>query len=404
MLTSLSFIFLGGLAAAALCRKLNLPGLIGMLFTGIVLGPYVLNLFDAKILNISGDLRQLALLIILLKAGFSLNSADLKKVGLPAILLSFVPASCEIAAYTLFAPLLLHINIQEAALMGSVLGAVSPAVVVPRMVQYMEKGLGTNKGIPAMIIAGSSCDDIFVIVLFSCFLSMLQGQSSDFSKLLNVPLAIVLGIIAGIICAYLLHAVFQYLKRRQRSLRNSLKLIIILGLSLLLLAVEKELQGIIAFSGLLAVISMAVTLKQRTQAQLSADLAAKLGKLWLAAELILFVLVGAAVDIKYTLNAGLAAVLLIFLTLIIRTVGVFICLWPSKLLLREKFFCALAYLPKATVQAAIGSVPAACGLACGPIILSVAVLAILITAPLGAFCMDYFSPRLLTLSDGGTQE
>lgn len=396
MLTSLSFIFLVGLAMGAICQKLKLPRIIGMLATGIVLGPYVLDLLDPSILSISADLRKMALIIILLKAGLSLNLDDLKKVGRPAIMMSFVPASFEIIGYLLFAPAILGITRVEAAVMGSVLAAVSPAVVVPRMVQLMETKYGTEKAIPQMIMAGASCDDIFVIVLFTTFLSMAQGGSADIKAFANIPVSIILGIILGAIVGYLLYLFFETAYAKKHYVRNSMKVIIVLGFSFLLIAIEGWLEGKIAVSGLLAVVSMACVLKMKCTAFVSKRLSEKFGKLWLAAEVILFVLVGAAVDIRYTLDAGLAAVAMIFIALIFRSFGVLLCTVKTDLSAKERVFCVIAYLPKATVQAAIGSVPFAAGLPCGKIVLSVAVMAIIITAPLGAFGMDFFYKKFLT--------
>lgn len=395
MLTSLAFVFLVGLSMAAICQRLKLPRIIGMLITGIVLGPYVLDLLDPSILSISAGLRQMALIIILIKAGLSLNLADLKKVGRPAIMMSCVPASCEILAFFLFAPGILGISRMEAAVMGSVLAAVSPAVVVPRMVQLMEAKYGTDKSIPQLIMAGASCDDIFVIVLFSTFVSIAQGGQANLLDFMNIPVSIVLGIALGTVTGYLLSLFFEMAYARKHCVRNSMKVIIVLGVSFLLMAIETWLKEFVSVSGLLAVVSMACVLKIKSIAFVSKRLSEKFGKLWLAAEVLLFVLVGAAVDIRYTLNAGIAAVLMIFLGLIFRSAGVALCLVGTPMTWKERIFCMIAYLPKATVQAAIGSVPLAMGLPCGQIVLSVAVLAILITAPLGALGTDVTYKRLL---------
>lgn len=395
MLASLSLIFLVGLAMGAICQKLKMPRIIGMLVTGIVLGPYVLDFLDPSILSISSELRKLALIIILLKAGLSLDLKDLKKAGRPAILMSFVPATCEIAGYILFAPLLLGINRIEAAIMGAVLGAVSPAVVIPRMVMLMEEKYGTKKAIPQMIMAGASCDDIFVIVLFTTFLSMAQGGSADIINFVNIPVSIVLGILLGAVTGYGLYLFFETSYAHKHCVRNSTKVIIVLGFSMLLVSVEGWLEGKVSVSGLLAVVSMACVIKIKSTAFVSKRLSEKFGKLWIAAEVVLFVLVGAAVDIRYTLSAGIAAVFMIFIALIFRTAGVLICTIKTKLNMKERIFCVIAYLPKATVQAAIGSVPLAAGLACGKIILSVAVLAIIITAPIGALGIDNTYKKLL---------
>ena len=395
MLSSLSFVFLLGLAMGAVCQKLKLPRIIGMLLTGIILGPFVLNLLDPSLLSISADLRKIALIIILLKAGLSLDLSDLKKVGRPAIMLSFVPASCEILGYLLFAPKILGITRIEAAVMGAVLGAVSPAVVVPRMVNLMENKYGTEKGIPQMILAGASCDDIFVIVLFTTFLSMAQGGTASAMDFINIPISIVLGILLGAIAGYSLYRFFETAYAREHYVRNSMKVIIIMGFSFLLVSIETWLEGKVSVSGLLAVVSMACVLKAKSTESVSRRLSEKFGKLWLAAEVVLFVLVGAAVDIRYTLTAGLSAVLMIFVALLFRAFGVCLCTLDTNLTTKERIFCVVAYLPKATVQAAIGSVPLAAGLSCGKIVLSVAVMAIIITAPLGAFGIDSLYKKCL---------
>lgn len=375
MLTSLALIFLVGLCMAAICQKLKLPRIIGMLVTGMVLGPYVLDFLDSSILSISAELRKMALIIILLKAGLSLNLNDLKKVGRPAILLAFVPASFEIVGYVLFAPIFLEISRIDAAVMGTVLAAVSPAVVVPRMVQLMEEKYGTKQSIPQMIMAGASCDDIFVIVLFTTFLGMAQGVKVSLLRFVNVPVSIFLGILLGAVIGYVLYRFFETAYKHQNYVRNSTKVILVLGVSFLLTAVEGWLDGKVAVSGLLAVVSMACVLKAKCIPAVSKRLSEKFGKLWIAAEVILFVLVGAAVDLRYTAAAGGFAVLVIFLSLIFRMAGVFVCVLGTGLSWKERLFCAISYLPKATVQAAIGSVPLTAGLGCGKMILSVAVLA-----------------------------
>lgn len=395
MLTSLALIFLVGLSAAAICGYLHLPRIIGILFTGIILGPHVLGLLDDKILSISSELRQIALIIILLKAGLSLNLADLKKVGRPAVMMAFVPASFEICGYLLCAPMILGITRIESAVMGAVLAAVSPAVVVPRMVQLMENRYGTEKSIPQMILAGASCDDIFVIVLFSTFAGMAQGGTADFTQFLNIPVSIVLGILLGAAVGYLLSLFFETAYAKEHYVRNSMKVIVVLGLSFLLMAVETWAKPYVSVSGLLAVVSMACVLKMKCPKSVSGRLSEKFGKLWIAAEVVLFVMVGAAVDIRYTATAGGAAVVMILLALIFRAAGVCVCMAGTALNKKERLFTVIAYLPKATVQAAIGSVPMAMGLSCGQIVLSVAVLAILITAPLGAIGMDVTYRRLL---------
>lgn len=395
MLTSLSLIFLVGLAMAAICREVKLPRIIGMLATGIVLGPFVFDFLDPSILNISSALRQMALVIILIKAGLSLNISDLKKVGRPAILIAFLPAVFEILAFVLFAPKILGVTLIEAAIMGAVLGAVSPAVVVPKMVYLMESHYGTNKSIPQLILAGASLDDVFVIVLFTTFVSMAQGGSVSAMDFANIPVSIVLGIALGAVIGWLLGVFFETAYAHKHHIRNSTKVIIVLGTAFLLIAIEGWVEKYISVSGLLAVMSMACVLQIKSTDSVSKRLSEKFGKLWIAAEVILFVLVGAAVDIRYTLEAGLAAVVLIIVSLIFRSIGVLLCMIGTPLNIKERIFCVIAYLPKATVQAAIGSVPLSLGLPCGNIVLSIAVLSIIITAPLGAFGIDISYRKLL---------
>lgn len=404
MLTSLALIFLIGLSIAAVCQKLKLPRIIGMLATGIILGPYVLDLLDPSILSISSELRQMALIIILLKAGLSLDLSDLKKVGRPAVMMSFVPASFEILAFFLFAPVLLGVTRTEAAVMGAVLAAVSPAVVVPRMVHLIEHRYGTSKSIPQLILAGASCDDIFVIVLFSTFAGIAQGGSAQIMDFINIPVSIISGIALGAAAGFALSHFFETAFAHKNCVRNSMKVIIVLGVSFLLMAAETWLKGIVSVSGLLAVVSMACAIKIKSIAFVSRRLSEKFGKLWLAAEVILFVMVGAAVDIRYTVDAGAAAIIMILTALVFRAFGVFLCLLKTQLNLKERIFCIIAYLPKATVQAAIGSVPLAMGLPCGRMVLSVAVLGILITAPLGALGMDCTYKKLLTKKDESRPE
>lgn len=399
MLTSLALIFLVGLSLAEIFQKIKLPRIVGMLIGGILLGPYVFNLLDSSILSISAELRQMALVIILIKAGLSLNIDDLKKVGRPAVFMSFLPATFEILAFVLFAPIVLGVNRVEGAVIGAVLGAVSPAIVVPRMVQLMEENYGTDKGIPQLILAGASLDDVFAIVLFTTFVSIAQGGSAKIMDFANIPISIVLGLALGAIVGFFLASFFEINYSHQHIIRNSTKVIIILGAAFLLLAFEDWMDGIIAVSGLLAVMSMAMVLAMRSVPNVTNRLQEKFGKLWIAAEIILFVLVGAAVDIRYTLEAGPGTVLMIVVGLLFRCIGVWLCVLGTKLNGKERLYCIIAYLPKATVQAAIGSVPLALGLPCGKIVLSVAVLSILITAPLGAIGMDLTYRKLLANKD-----
>ncbi len=396
MLLSLAIIFLAGLFAAAVFERIGLPRIIGMLGVGIVVSPYVLGLLDDSILGISSELRQIALIIILIKAGLSLDLSDLKKVGRPAVMMSFVPACCEIVGYVAFAPLLLGVNRIEAAVMGAVLSAVSPAVVVPRMVRLIEEKYGTDKSIPQMILAGASCDDIFVIILFSTFVTMAQGGTVHAADFLNIPISIVLGVIMGALVGMAVYFLFESSYKHNRKIRSSTKVIIMLGTAFLLMSIETVAKPYVAVSGLLAVVAMACVIKLKSEKRVTARLSEKFGKLWIAAEVVLFVLVGAAVDVRYTLTAGISAVLMIFAALAFRAVGVLICMLGTKLSAKERLFCVIAYLPKATVQAAIGSVPLSLGLPCGKIVLSVAVLAILITAPLGSIGIDRSYKHLLS--------
>lgn len=395
MLLSLALIILVGFSAACIFQAIKLPRIIGMLCAGIVTGPYVLDLIDPSILGISSELRQIALIIILIKAGLTLDLSDLKKVGRPAVMMSFVPACSEMLAYFIFAPYLLGVTKTEAAVMGAVLAAVSPAVVVPRMVKLIEEKRGAEKSIPQMILAGASCDDIFVIVLFSTFVTMAQGGSAHVTELLNIPVSIILGVALGIAAGAGIYLLFEASFRHGMKIRGSTKVIILLGLSFLLMSVESLLNSYVAISGLLAVVAMACVVKIKSDTAVSKRLSEKFGKLWIGAEVMLFVLVGAAVDIRYTLTAGVSAVAMIFIALGVRSVGVLICMLGTKLNAKERLFCVIAYLPKATVQAAIGSVPMSLGLPCGKLVLSVAVLGIIITAPLGAIGIDLSSKHLL---------
>ncbi|MCM1333742.1 MAG: cation:proton antiporter [Bacteroides sp.] len=395
MLLSLALIFLVGLSVAEIVRRIGLPRIVGMIATGIVLGPFALDLLDPSILGISTELRRIALVVILIRAGLSLNLADLKKVGRPAVLLSFLPACFEILGYFCFAPLFLGVAPIDAALMGAVLSAVSPAVVVPRMIKLIETGRGTKKAIPQMILAGASCDDVFVIVLFGTFLTMAQGGSAEWSDFLKISVSIVLGVLLGIVAAIVLYIALRLIEKARDAARDTFITLLILSTAFLLTYAETALESAVAVSGLLAVIAMACVLKTKLNESTLKAQSEKFGALWVAAEVLLFVLVGAAVDVRYTLEAGLPALGLILTALLFRAVGVLLSLLKTELGRKERLFCVIAYLPKATVQAAIGSIPLSLGLPCGKAILSVAVLAILITAPLGAIGIDRGAPRLL---------
>ncbi len=395
MILSLGLILIVGMIFAKIFEKLKLPRIIGMLLTGIILGPQVLDLLDSKILGISSELRTIALIVILLKAGLSLDIKDLKKVGRSAILLSFLPASFEILAYAIFVPKLLGLSLIDSLLMGAVMAAVSPAIVVPRMVKLIDEGYGKNESVPQMILAGASCDDVFVLVLFSSFLPMAKGSAFSYKSLLKAPISIVLGIGIGVLIGYLLYLFFERRYKNGSYIRNSSKVIIILALAFLLVSMEGMLKDLIPISGLLAVIAMASSYKIKAEKRLIERLSEKFAKLWIFAEILLFVLVGAEVDIKYMTGIGFVGIILIFLGLLIRSIGVFISVVGSRLNKNEKIFTILAYTPKATVQAAIGSVALANGLEPGMAILSVAVLGIIITAPLGAILIDKSYKKLL---------
>ena len=389
MLLSIAVILLTGLLLGGFFSKIKLPSLLGMIIVGIVLGPHALNLIDESILNISADLRQIALVIILTRAGLSLDISDLKRVGRPAILMCFVPACVEIIGTVLLAPLLLGISTLEAAVMGSVLAAVSPAVIVPRMIRLMEEGYGVDKSIPQLILAGASVDDVFVIVIFTAFTSLASTGELSPVSILQIPVSIVLGIIVGVIVGMVLVKFF-----RMFHMRDSVKLLIILSFSFLLIELQNQLEGIVPFSGLLAIMSLGIVIKRKYDI-LAKRLSGKYNKLWVAAEIFLFVLVGATVDLKYAVVAGVSAVLLVAGALVFRMIGVALCLIKTDLSRKERLFCMVAYVPKATVQAAIGAIPLTMGLSCGQIVLTVAVLSILITAPFGAICIDNLYKKLL---------
>lgn len=390
MLLSIAYMLMVGMAAGWACRRLRLPGLAGMIATGILLGPYALDLIDGSILGISAELRRIALIIILMRAGLSLDVDDLKRVGRPAILMCFVPACFEILGMLVLAPRLLGITVLEAAVMGAVVAAVSPAVIVPKMIMLMEEGYGTDNSIPQLILAGASVDDVFVIVLFSAFTGLAQGGSVSPVSFVQIPWSILAGILAGCGAGALLALYFRWV-----HIRDTAKVIILLCISFVLVSLEDSLKGTFTFSSLISVMCMGITL-QKQRETVAGRLSLKFNKLWVGAEILLFVLVGATVDIHYAVSAGAAAILLILGALVFRMAGVMCCLLGTRLSLRERMFCMAAYMPKATVQAAIGGVPLSMGLACGNIVLTVAVLAILITAPLGAFLIDLTYRRWLT--------
>ena len=390
MLTSFALIFLLGLALGTLFSHLKLPSLLGMVITGMILGPSVLNALSPTVISISPDLRKAALVIILTRAGLSLGLRDLKRVGRPAVLMCFLPACFEIAGVMLLAPRIFGISILDAAIIGSVIAAVSPAVIVPRMIRIMEEVYGQAHSIPQLILAGASVDDVFVIVLFTAFTALAQGGRIDAFRFFQIPISILTGISAGFLAGLLLILFFK-----RYHMRDSVKILIIISISFLLLECETRLEGILPLSGLLAIMSMGIMLKQRYE-KLAVRLSSKYNKLWVAAEVLLFVLVGATVDISYIARAGILSVLLVAGALIMRMAGVFICLLKTSLSPKERLFCMMAYTPKATVQAAIGGIPLSMGLSCGHLVLTVAVISILLTAPFGALCVDHSYKKLLS--------
>lgn len=389
MLMSVSLMLLMGMFLGWVCKKLRLPSLLGMMFTGIILGPYVLNLIDVSILSISADLRKIALIIILMRAGLTLDINDLKKVGRPAVLMCFVPALFEIIGMVVLAPMLFDVSILEAAVIGTVVGAVSPAVIVPKMIRLIDEGYGINKGIPQLILAGASVDDVFVIVLFTAFTGLAQGKQISLMSFVNIPVSICLGVAIGFILGFVLSKYFAKV-----HIRDTAKVIIILSISFVLVTIEDRITGVITFSALIAIMFIGISM-QKYRNEVSLRLSLKFNKLWVCAEILLFVLVGATVDLNYITSAAISAIILIFGVLCFRMLGVFLCLLHTKLSLKERLFCMLAYMPKATVQAAIGGVPLAMGLECGNIVLTIAVMAILITAPLGAFFIELTYKKLL---------
>ncbi|KXB91698.1 cation:proton antiporter [Megasphaera hutchinsoni] len=394
MLLSISLILIVGMSMGWICQKIKLPSLLGMLAVGIILGPYVLHLLDSSILGISAEIRKIALIIILTRAGLGLDISGLKKLGRPAVLMCFVPASFELVGMILLAPKFMGLSVLEAAIMGAVLAAVSPAVVVPRMVRLMDEGYGVKEGIPQLILAGASVDDVYVIVLFSTFIGMMQGDGVSLISFVNIPVSIFLGIVIGLLIGFLLAYFFKKI-----HIRDTSKVLIILSISLLLVVLEDKLTTAITFSALIAIMFIGVGLQKKREV-VAKRLSVKYGKLWVAAEIFLFVLVGATVNIGYLGKVGVKALIVIIGALMFRMLGVFICLLGTNIKGKERLFIMMAYTPKATVQAAIGGVPLALGFACGDAVLTVAVLAIVLTAPLGAFAIDISYKKMLQRNSG----
>ena len=387
MLLSLAIIMFSGLVLGEVCKRIRFPSLFGMIIAGIIIGPFTLDLIDSSVLNISTELRKIALIIILIRAGLKLNVSDLKKVGRPAVMMCFLPACFEIVGMVLLAPPLLHITRIEAAILGAVVGAVSPAVIVPRMIDLIDRRYGTDKGIPQMILAGASVDDVFVIVMFTTFTSLAKGEKVSVMRFVNIPISIIIGIAVGLGAGCLLTMWSQKFK-----VRDTIQMIALLSVSFLMTAAEDRL--IIPFASLIAVMAMGLAVRQRST-ELAVKLSSGFDKLWIPAEILLFVLVGASVAIDSLKTAGITAVLLILAVLVFRMLGVLLCVLGTNLSNKERLLCMIAYTPKATVQAAIGGLPLAMGLACGDVVLTVSVIAILLTAPLGAFAIDLSYRKLL---------
>ena len=393
MLTSIAIILLLGMGAGWLFSKIKLPSLLGMIIVGIVISPHCLNLVDESILMISGDVRQIALVVILMRAGLSLNTEDLKKVGRPAVLMCFVPACVEMLGTVLLAPLLFDISVLDAAIMGSVIAAVSPAVIVPRMIKLIETGYGRKRRIPQLILAGAAVDDVFVIVVFTALTTLASTGQISVDSFLQIPVSIGLGIFLGWVVGLILAVFFK-----KKHMRDTVKVLILVSVSFLMLEVQSQLESVVAVSGLLAIMSMGIVIKKKHPVT-AQRLSVKYNKLWLGAELFLFVLVGVAVDLRYALAAGVTVIVLVAAALVFRMVGVFLSLLKTELSKKEKLFCMMAYTPKATVQAAIGTIPLAMGLDCGSMVLTVAVVSILLTAPFGAICVDNSYKRLLKIEE-----
>lgn len=389
MLLSLGIVISVGLIFALFSSKLGFPKMIGMILAGLLFGPSILNLLSPTLLTNAADFRKISLVIILLKAGMTLQFADIKKMGIAALLMSFLPATLEIIAYVLFAPLFFNLSLTEAALLGTVMAAVSPAVVVPKMVELIEQQIGTKEQIPQLILAGASFDDVFVLVLFATFLNLNTHGTLAWTQLIKIPNAIFLGMGVGILIGFKLAKLVRF-ARDYFKLTAIHIMLMLLGLALILMGIESQINASVGFSSLLAIICMSLTFQTLQDKSLTQQLSNNLANLWIAAEIILFTLLGSAISLKDITNHILIIVALLLVTLLFRAFGVWLSLLPSKLTAREKIFCIFAYLPKATVQAAIGTLPLAAGLPVGSLVLSMAVLGILITAPLGAFLIDKY--------------
>ena len=400
MALSLAELIIFSLIVDWIFRKMKMPGLIGMLIIGVLFGPYALNMLKPDLLAVSSDLRMIALIVILLRAGFELSKDTLTKVGRPALLLSFIPATFEAAAITVLGPSLLGLTYMESAILGTVLAAVSPAVVVPLMIHFMDRGMGTKKGIPTMILAASSIDDVFVIVIYSVLIGMYVGSKVSITRdIISIPVSIVSGIIVGLIIGYILYRLFLIFNPRATK-----RLLVVLALSIFMVHAEHLLKNIIPFAALLAVMSIGFIILEK-QEKMAHEISSKLSKLWVFAEIILFTMVGAQVNIKVAVHAGISGSILIFTALIARSIGTYISILGTDLNFKERMFVVISYIPKATVQAAIGGAPliamqsAGMNTAPGEIILAVAVLSIILTAPLGAWAITLFGNKILEVDE-----
>lgn len=393
MILSLGLILILGFIIGWLLSKIKIPGLVGMIIVGLLIGPYCLGLIDEKILSISTELRQVALVIILTRSGLNLDIDSLRKIGRPAILMSFIPATLEIIGTTLISQLLLEITIFESILLGTVLAAVSPAVVSPRMIKLIEERFGENHQVPKLILAGSSVDDIYVIVLFYTFLGLVGNNAFDFVSITMIPVTIILGVLLGIIVGFILSYILK-----KTNFKTTINILIIISSSFLMIGLENMLKDYISISSLLGIMVIGIILLFRNKEQ-AKQLSDGYNNLWIFFEIILFVLVGATVDFSYAINNGLIAILILMIGLLFRTLGVLLCLIKTKLTFKERLFTILAYIPKATVQASIGGIALTLGLSCGSIILTVSVISILITAPIGAILIDNLSSKLLDRTD-----
>ena len=389
MLTSIAIILLMGLLLGKIFNVFKLPSLLGYILTGVIISPYALNIVDESLLNIASQIRQIALVVILTRAGLLLNIKELKKVGRPAILMCFLPACFEILSVIIIGPVLFGITRVEAAIVGSVIAAVSPAVIVPRMIKLIEERYGQEHAIPQLILAGASVDDVFVIVIFTAMTALEAAGDFSLISFTKIPISILTGIFVGGVVGYGLVLFFK-----RKHIRDTTKVLIIISISFLLLELEHKINDIIPMSGLLAIMSLGVVVKNKYEA-LAIRIQIKYNKLWLGAEIMLFVLVGVTVNLKYVMDAGILTIILILFALASRMIGVFVCLIKTNFSFKEKFFCMIAYTPKATVQAGIGAVPLAMGLNCGQIVLTIAVMSIIITAPFGAIAIDNLYAKLL---------